>query len=132
MQCLDRKCSQSLRILPAWHGPQLSDAQEFAREHGIPLRAIETHELEREAYAVNGPDRCFFHCKDELFSMLEQELERTGFEALAYGLTSMMGRTSVPGIKAAAQHRVAAPLAEAGLTKADVRALPACRTESFG
>ena len=32
-------------------------------------------------YAVNGPDRCF-HCKDELFSVLEQELERTGFEAL--------------------------------------------------
>ena len=41
---------------------QLSDARDFAREHGIPLRAIETHELEREAYAVNGPDRCF-HCK---------------------------------------------------------------------
>ena len=64
---------------------QYSDAQNFAREHGIPLRSIETHELEREAYAVNGPDRCF-HCKDELFSVLEQELERTGFEALAYGL----------------------------------------------
>ncbi|MEA3006940.1 MAG: pyridinium-3,5-biscarboxylic acid mononucleotide sulfurtransferase [Acidobacteriaceae bacterium] len=101
---------------------QLSDAQEFAREHGIPLRAIETHELEREAYAVNGPDRCF-HCKDELFGMLEQELERTGFEALAYGLNLDDGQDFRPGHKAAAQHRVAAPLAEAGLTKADVRAL---------
>src|ERR1700677_1079499 len=60
---------------------QYSDAQEFAREHGIPLRSIETHELEREEYAANGPDRCF-HCKDELFSVLERELERTGFEAL--------------------------------------------------
>jgi pyridinium-3,5-biscarboxylic acid mononucleotide sulfurtransferase len=101
---------------------QLSDAREFAREHGIPLRAIETHELEREEYAVNGPDRCF-HCKDELFSMLEQELERTGFEALAYGLNLDDGQDFRPGHKAAAQHRVAAPLAEAGLTKADVRAL---------
>ena len=45
---------------------QYSDAQDFAREHGIPLQSIETHELEREQYAVNGPDRCF-HCKDELF-----------------------------------------------------------------
>src|SRR5271154_1670331 len=33
---------------------QYRDAQEFAREHGIPLRSIETHELEREEYAVNG------------------------------------------------------------------------------
>ena len=64
---------------------QFADALDFAREHGIPLRSIETHELEKEQYAVNGPDRCF-HCKDELFSVLEQELERTGFAALAYGL----------------------------------------------
>src|ERR1700678_3390437 len=101
---------------------QFSDAQDFALEHGIPLRSIETHELEREEYAVNGPDRCF-HCKDELFSVLEQELERTGFEALAYGLNLDDGQDFRPGHKAAAQHRVAAPLADAGLTKADVRAL---------
>jgi uncharacterized protein len=101
---------------------QHKDAQDFARDHGIPLRSIETHELEREEYAVNGADRCF-HCKDELFSMLEQELERTGFEALAYGLNLDDGQDFRPGHKAAAQHRVAAPLAEAGLSKADVRAL---------
>src|ERR1700722_18747053 len=40
---------------------QFSDARAFAVEHGIPFQAIETHELEREQYAVNGPDRCF-HC----------------------------------------------------------------------
>jgi pyridinium-3,5-biscarboxylic acid mononucleotide sulfurtransferase len=91
---------------------QFTDAQDFAREHGIPLRSIETHELEREEYAVNGPDRCF-HCKDELFNVLEQELERTGFEALAYGLNLDDGQDFRPGHKAAAQHRVAAPLAEA-------------------
>src|ERR1700722_4338082 len=101
---------------------QLSDAEAFALEHGIPLRSIKTHELEREEYAVNGTDRCF-HCKDELFSVLEQELERTGFEALAYGLNLDDGQDFRPGHKAAAQHRVAAPLAEAGLSKADVRAL---------
>ena len=101
---------------------QFSDARAFAQEHGIPLQAIETHELEREEYAVNGPDRCF-HCKDELFSVLEQELERTGFHALAYGLNLDDGQDFRPGHKAAAQHRVAAPLAEAGLSKADVRAL---------
>ena len=101
---------------------QFSDAKDFAREYGIPLHSIETHELEREEYAVNGPDRCF-HCKDELFSALERELERTGFEALAYGLNLDDRQDFRPGHKAAAQHRVAAPLAEAGLSKADVREL---------
>ena len=101
---------------------QLRDATDFAQQHGIPLLAIETHELQREEYAVNGPDRCF-HCKDELFGALESELERTGFLALAYGLNLDDGKDFRPGHKAAAQHRVAAPLAEAGLSKADVRAL---------
>jgi uncharacterized protein len=101
---------------------QYNDALDFAREHAIALRSIETHELQREQYAVNGPDRCF-HCKDELFNVMEQELERTGFRALAYGLNLDDGQDFRPGHKAAAQHRVAAPLAEAGLTKADVRAL---------
>src|SRR6202012_236936 len=101
---------------------QFREGGDFAAQHGIPFHVIKTHELEREEYAVNGADRCF-HCKDELFSVLEQELERTGFEALAYGLNLDDGQDFRPGHKAAAQHRVAAPLAEAGLTKADVRAL---------
>jgi uncharacterized protein len=101
---------------------QLRDAVEFAREHAIPLQVIKTHELEREQYAVNGPDRCF-HCKDELFATLEQVLAETGFQALAYGLNIDDKQDFRPGHKAAAQHRVAAPLAEAGLSKADVRAL---------
>jgi pyridinium-3,5-biscarboxylic acid mononucleotide sulfurtransferase len=101
---------------------QFADALDFAREQEIPLRVIETHELEREEYAVNGSDRCF-HCKDELFKVLERELEEAGFAALAYGLNVDDRRDFRPGHKAAAQHRVAAPLAEAGLTKADVREL---------
>ncbi|HEY0796828.1 MAG TPA: ATP-dependent sacrificial sulfur transferase LarE [Acidisarcina sp.] len=101
---------------------QYADAVLFVEENGIPFRAIATHELEREAYAVNNADRCF-HCKDELFTVLEGELEKIGFEALAYGLNVDDKRDFRPGHRAAAQHRVTAPLAEAGLTKDDVRAL---------
>jgi uncharacterized protein len=101
---------------------QLNDATNFALEHGIPCKVVETHELEREHYAQNGPDRCF-HCKDELFTVLEQQLELAGFHALAYGLNADDKKDFRPGHKAAAQHRVSAPLAEAGLTKAEVRAL---------
>src|SRR5450432_2535504 len=101
---------------------QYADALLFVEENGIPFRAVVTHELEREAYAVNGADRCF-HCKDELFTVLEEERERIGFEVLAYGLNVDDKRDFRPGHRAAAQHRVTAPLAEAGLTKDDVRAL---------
>jgi pyridinium-3,5-biscarboxylic acid mononucleotide sulfurtransferase len=98
------------------------DALDFARHQGIPLRIIETTELEHEAYAVNDANRCF-HCKDELFTVLEQQRLQLGFNAVAYGLNSDDRKDFRPGQQAATTHHVAAPLAEADLTKADVRAL---------
>ena len=98
------------------------DAVGFAEEQGIPLLILETKELEHEAYAANDGNRCF-HCKDELFTVLEAERERRGFAAVAYGLNLDDGRDFRPGQRAAKEHAVAAPLADAGLTKADIRAL---------
>ncbi len=98
------------------------DALQFAREQGIPLLVVETRELEHEAYAVNDGNRCF-HCKDELFTVLESVRARRNFDAVAYGLNLDDGKDFRPGQRAATQHHVAAPLAEAGLTKADIRAL---------
>ena len=98
------------------------DAVEFARQQGIPLRTVETAELEREDYAANDANRCF-HCKDELFTVLEEERSKLGFAAVAYGLNVDDRKDFRPGQRAATAHHIAAPLAEAGLTKADVRAL---------
>ena len=98
------------------------DAVAFAEEHGIPLLVVETRELEDENYAKNDSNRCF-HCKDELFTVMEAERVRRGFGAVAYGLNLDDGRDFRPGQKAAAEHHVVAPLADAGLTKADIRAL---------
>ena len=98
------------------------DAVEFATQQGIPLRTVPTSELEHEAYAVNDSNRCF-HCKDELFTVLERERLQLGFDSVAYGLNADDRKDFRPGQRAAAAHHVAAPLAEAGLTKADVRAL---------
>jgi uncharacterized protein len=98
------------------------DARSFAEERGIPLLVIPTWELEREAYAANGSDRCF-HCKDELFTVLESERERRGFAAVAYGLNVDDEQDFRPGQRAAAEHHVAAPLADAGLHKDEIRAL---------
>lgn len=98
------------------------DALAFAEEHGIPLLVVETRELEDEDYAKNDSNRCF-HCKDELFTVMEAERARRGFGAVAYGLNLDDGRDFRPGQRAAAEHHVAAPLADAELTKADIRAL---------
>lgn len=98
------------------------DALAFAEEQGIPLLILETKELEHEAYAVNDGNRCF-HCKDELFTVLEAERVRRNFAAVAYGLNLDDGKDFRPGQRAAKEHAVAAPLADAGLTKADIRAL---------
>ena len=98
------------------------DALAFAEEYAIPLLIVETQELEQEAYAANGADRCF-HCKDELFTVLEAERKKRNFAAVAYGLNVDDGRDFRPGQQAAQEHHVAAPLAEAGLSKADIRAL---------
>jgi pyridinium-3,5-biscarboxylic acid mononucleotide sulfurtransferase len=98
------------------------EAVEFAQEQSIPLCTVETDELEREEYAVNKADRCF-HCKDELFTVLEKERQLLGFSAVAYGLNVDDKKDFRPGQRAASEHAVAAPLADAGLNKADIRAL---------
>jgi pyridinium-3,5-biscarboxylic acid mononucleotide sulfurtransferase len=98
------------------------EAVAFAQEQAIPLHTVETDELEREEYAVNQADRCF-HCKDELFTVLEKERLRLGFHSVAYGLNIDDKKDFRPGQRAAVEHAVVAPLAEAGLSKSDIRAL---------
>ena len=107
---------------PSLARSQRDDAVAFAAEHDIPLRVIATAELQNPDYARNGADRCFF-CKDELFSAMETLRDELGFAAVAYGMNTDDRGDFRPGQRAAAEHRVAAPLAEAGLGKSDVREL---------
>ena len=65
----------------------LEDALAFAREHKIPVDVVETQELDNPAYARNDAMRCF-HCKDELFTVLERYREAHGFDAIAYGVNA--------------------------------------------
>jgi uncharacterized protein len=100
----------------------LEDALAFAREHEIPVEVVETRELENPAYTRNDAMRCF-HCKDELFTVLERYREARGFDAIAYGVNADDEDDFRPGQQAALQHHVLAPLVEAGLTKAEIREL---------
>ena len=94
----------------------------FARAQQMPLRVIETEELERPEYQRNDANRCF-HCKDELFRAMEELSPKLGFDRIAYGMNADDTRDFRPGQRAAEKHAVLAPLAEAGLTKLEIRAL---------
>jgi pyridinium-3,5-biscarboxylic acid mononucleotide sulfurtransferase len=100
----------------------LEDALTFAREHEIPVEVVETHELENPAYVRNDAFRCF-HCKDELFTVLERYREMGAFDAIAYGVNVDDAGDFRPGQQAAREHHVLAPLLEAGLNKAEIREL---------
>ena len=100
----------------------LEDAVAFAHEHAIPVEVVETRELENPAYARNDATRCF-HCKDELFTVLESYREARGFEAIAYGVNADDEGDFRPGQQAAREHHVLAPLLDAGLTKVEIREL---------
>ena len=105
--------------LPRTH---LAFAMEFAQQHGIPLRVVQTAEMEREEYRRNDGGRCF-HCKDELFLTMEGVLRELGMTTMAYGRNRDDSGDFRPGQRAAEQHHAVAPLNDAGLGKAEIRAL---------
>ena len=100
----------------------MEQAAAFARSTAMPLRVIATDELDRPEYKRNDANRCF-HCKDELFNAMKSLGAELGFAHIAYGMNADDTRDFRPGQRAAKEHQVLAPLADAGLTKAEVRAL---------
>jgi uncharacterized protein len=107
---------------PSLARTHLEDALAFARENAIPFEILKTQELENPDYTRNDSMRCF-HCKDELFTVLEQYRAAHDFHRVAYGVNVDDQGDFRPGQQAALRHEVAAPLLEAGLTKAEIREL---------
>jgi uncharacterized protein len=107
---------------PSLARSQMRDAVAFAEESGIALAVIQTEEMDRLEYRRNDGARCF-HCKDELFTVMEKYRQRSGFDAIVYGVNVDDQGDYRPGQKAARQHHVAAPLLDAALTKEDIRQL---------
>ncbi len=107
---------------PSLARTHLAEAVAFAREQSIPLEIITTGELDRPEYIRNDGSRCF-HCKDELFTVMEAYRAAHGFDSIAYGVNMDDQGDFRPGQIAANQHHVTAPLLEAGLTKQEIREL---------
>ncbi len=111
-----------LGVSPSLATDERAAAHLVARQIGVEVVEVPTHEGERAAYIANGPDRCF-HCKDELFTVIGGGIAAAhGLAAIAYGENADDAvRPDRPGAAAATAHRVLRPLADAGLGKTQVR-----------
>jgi uncharacterized protein len=119
--------AKSLAVIadsPSLPRRELADALRLGERFGFPVRVIRTREFDNPSYLANPNNRCYF-CKHELFTELAPLARAEGFAVIAYGENASDVGDFRPGAQAAAEFAVRAPLKEAGLTKAEVRALSA-------
>jgi uncharacterized protein len=109
-------------LSPSYSAHDRIVVEEFVRQLGVRHEFIETHEMENPKYRANAADRCYF-CKDELFTLLDLIARERGFASVAYGLNADDTLDFRPGHRAASEHRVLAPLLDAGLHKNEIRLL---------
>lgn len=103
---------------------ELEAAEQIAQLIGIRHVVVATDELASPDYLKNAPDRCY-HCKTELYSQLERLLPKLGVKAIVNGANADDLGDYRPGMQAASEHRIHSPLADCGITKAEVRELAA-------
>lgn len=100
---------------------QWEQARAAATQIGVPFEEVDTHEMDDPRYAANPVNRCFY-CKTELWSVLVPIARARGLAVVADGSNADDRGDFRPGAQAARDHGVWSPLAEAGLTKAEIRA----------
>lgn len=106
---------------------EVADATALAESRGWNLTILATTEFENEAFLKNDGTRCYY-CKTELFTQMDAYAEARGITVLAYGeITEDRLDPTRLGARAAREHQVVAPLAEAGLHKEEIRRLSRAR-----
>ena len=109
-------------VSPALAKRELEEAVSLAERFGFAHRIINTNEMAQEGYVANSPQRCYF-CKTELYTQLAELAGLEGYQWVANGANTDDLGDYRPGLVAASEHRVRSPMVEAGLAKADVRAI---------
>jgi pyridinium-3,5-biscarboxylic acid mononucleotide sulfurtransferase len=109
-------------ISPSYSAYDRAELENFIAHTGVRHEFVATHEMENPAYRANAGDRCYY-CKDELFNVLDELAKERGFAVVAYGMNADDTSDFRPGHRAATEHRVLAPLLEANMNKAEIRAL---------
>lgn len=121
-ECLGARAVGALATSPAYDAAETAEAVAVAGQLGARLEIVATHELDDPRYTANNADRCYF-CKVELFDHLEPVARRLSLAHIAYGMNRDDHGDWRPGQRAARERGVRAPLDEAGLGKAEIRAL---------
>lgn len=101
---------------------EVREAGEIASILGIRHRLVPLDVLALPAFVENPPDRCY-HCKSRVLAALRAIADEAGLEAILHGENADDGAVYRPGAQAAEEAGAIAPLARAGITKAEVRAL---------
>lgn len=101
---------------------EIEDARRVARQLGVAHSVVETHEIDRVEYRLNSGDRCF-HCRTELFEILSAISKGRGVDAIAYGAIVDDLGDDRPGMRAASEMGILAPLLDANICKSEVRVL---------
>jgi uncharacterized protein len=109
-------------VSPSIPASEVEEAKALAAQIGIRHVLLGTSEMDRPGYVENSPQRCY-HCKTELYSLLEEMSDVDGYAYVADGCNMDDLGDHRPGRVAASEHRVRSPLIEAGLTKAEIREL---------
>jgi uncharacterized protein len=121
-RALSQRALSVTALSPSFSAHDREAVDRFVAEFKIHHEFVETNEIENPAYRANASDRCFY-CKDELFSVLDEMAQQRGFTATAYGVNADDTLDFRPGHRAAQEHRVLAPLLDAGLRKSEIRQL---------
>jgi uncharacterized protein len=117
-------CLAVLAISDTYPTSEVDYARNVARELGLRVIEVETHELVDPRFRANGTDRCY-HCKFELFDLLRRVADSRGLTWVADGSNVDDLTDHRPGNRAAKEFGVISPLRDAGLTKADIRQIAA-------
>lgn len=105
---------------PTFPPEEGAEARRIAVQLGMRHVVVDSHELEREGYAANNGDRCYF-CKTELFSLCQDKANELKLDFVMDGTIPDDLGGHRPGLKASAENGVRHPLVEAGMDKQQVR-----------
>jgi uncharacterized protein len=106
---------------PSVPAAERAEARVLAARLGVRHLERESHEQEDPGYVANGQDRCYY-CKRELYRLCGEAARAEGLAAILDGFNADDRRDHRPGHRAAEERSIRSPLAEAGLTKDEVRA----------
>jgi uncharacterized protein len=119
---LGERCTALTAVSVTMAASERGAAVELGQQMGVRHEVVESREMERAGFAANPVDRCY-HCKAELLEIARPVADRLGLHEVLLGTNRDDLGDHRPGLKAADERGARHPLVEAGLTKAEIRAL---------